>query len=260
MRNLSANVFDFILGQMVYFNIRTSSIEGNDTMLTQLTVCFLRTPCSYRYHINEKKMNRCTGVRNTHIERNIILPHEVTINTAMTSNTSDEQHTRGWRELQSMLQGAGRGHGCCEVDEHRMLILGGVDDDDNVLSSGFIYDAKAKHSTPLPNNMPVALHCFSAVANERYMYVIGGMGADWLEVNTAYRLSLETFEWATLAPMGTARHACAGVLLDDYLYIFGGYNDYGALSSVERYSIVDKSGRIYLTWQQHVMTFVQLLH
>merc|ERR1712071_510283 len=34
--------------------------------------------------------------------------------------------------------------------------------------------------------------------------------------------------------MGTARCGCAGVLLDDFIYIFGGY----CLSSVERYSIV----------------------
>merc|ERR1712071_583451 len=45
--------------------------------------------------------------------------------------------------------------------------------------------------------------------------------------------------------MGTARAVCAGVLLDDYLYIFGGYNghDGDAIYSVERYSLVGN------TWQ-----------
>merc|ERR1712071_432809 len=38
--------------------------------------------------------------------------------------------------------------------------------------------------------------------------------------------------------MGTARYACAGVLLDAYLYVFGGYNSNVAMASVERYSIV----------------------
>ena len=37
-----------------------------------------------------------------------------------------------------------------------------------------------------------------------------------------------------MTPMGTARCECAGVLLDDYIYIFGGIG----LASVERYSIV----------------------
>ena len=163
----------------------------------------------------------------------------------MTSNAVDEQNTRGWNELKSMPQGVRSDHGCCEIDEHRMIILGGRDDDDddadcgNVLPSGFIYDERTEQSTPLPNDMPAARYLFSAVANERYMYVIGGRDADYRVVNTLYRLSLETYQWTTMAPMGTARCACAGVLLDDYVYMFGGYNDDGiGIASVERYLIV----------------------
>ena len=136
--------------------------------------------------------------------------------------------------MQSMIQGGRWGHGCCEIDEHRMIILGGLDDGGNFLSSGFIYDERTKQSTTLPNDMPSARYCFSAVANERYMYVIGGRGADLRAVRTVYRLSLETYEWTTLAPMGTGRASCAAVLLDDYLYMFGG----DVLPSAERYSIV----------------------
>ena len=133
-----------------------------------------------------------------------------------------------------MLQGVRWRHGCCVIDDHRMIILGGDDDDGNVLSSGFVYNARTKQSTPLPNNMPAARCDFNDVANERYMYVIGGKGTNQQAVNTVYRLSLDTYQWATLAPMGTARYVCAGVLLGDYIYIFGG----DGLASVERYSIV----------------------
>ena len=66
-----------------------------------------------------------------------------------------------------MPQGGRRGHRCCEIDDHRMIILGGQDDDYNALSSGFIYDARTKQSTPLPNDMPEARYGFSAVANKR---------------------------------------------------------------------------------------------
>ncbi len=58
------------------------------------------------------------------------------------------------------------------------------------------------------------------------MFVIGGRGADNGVVNTVYRLSLETYEWTTMAPMGAARCGCAGVLFNDYVYIFGGYYYY----------------------------------
>ena len=137
-----------------------------------------------------------------------------------------------------MPQGARDSLGGCEIDDHRMIILGGLDDDDNALSSGFIYDARSEHSTPLPNDIPAPRYGFIAVANERYVYVIGGRDADYRPVNTLYRLSLETFEWTALTRMRTARYACASVLFGAYLYIFGGYNDDGALASVERYSIV----------------------
>ena len=103
-----------------------------------------------------------------------------------------------------------------------MIILGGKDDDGNVLSSGFIYDARTEHSTPLPNDMPAARYLFCAVSNKRYMYVIGGVDADSRVVNTVYRLSLETYECTTMAPMGTVQSACAVVLLGNYIYIFGG--------------------------------------
>ena len=137
-----------------------------------------------------------------------------------------------------MPQGARWRHGCCVIDEHRMIILGGKDDDGNVLSSGFIYDTRTEQSKPLPNDMPAGQFGFCAVANKRYIFVIGGMDADQRAVNTVYRLSLKTYEWTTMAPMGTARCACAGVLLDDYLYIFGGSD---GLATVVRYSIVDNT-------------------
>ena len=138
-----------------------------------------------------------------------------------------------------MPQGGRCGHGCCEIGEHCMIILGCQDDDDDiVLSSGFIYDARSEQSTHLPYGIPTALYGFSAVTNEQYRYIIGGCGADQRAVNTLYRQSLETYQWTTLAPMGTARYACAGVLLGDYIYIFGGYGIVCVLASVERYSIV----------------------
>ena len=71
----------------------------------------------------------------------------------MTSNTVDKQRIRGWKKLPPMPGGVREGHGCCEIDDHRMIILGGKDADGNVLSSNFIYDARSKQSTPLPNDV-----------------------------------------------------------------------------------------------------------
>ena len=124
--------------------------------------------------------------------------------------------TQRWRELKSM-PGVGRYlHGCCEIDEHCVVILGGRSVW-NVLSSGFIYNTRTEQSSPLPNERPAARWLFSAVANKRYMYVIGGCDAYNRPVNTVYRLLLETYQRTSLAPMGTEQYFFAGVLLGDYI-------------------------------------------
>ena len=61
--------------------------------------------------------------------------------------SAGKQNTRGRRELLPMLQSAVRWrHGCCEIDEHHMIILGGKDTDvgEHPLSSGAIYDARTE--------------------------------------------------------------------------------------------------------------------
>ena len=72
------------------------------------------------------------------------------------------------------------------------------------------------------------------------MFVIGGVPARGIVSNTVYRLSLETFEWTTMAPMGTARYGCAAVRKGDYIYVFGGFSG-SVLRLVERYSIIDNA-------------------
>ena len=125
-----------------------------------------------------------------------------------------------------------------QIDEHRMIIVGGRDADGNALSSGYIYDVRTQQSTRLLNDMPEALSNCCVVANEKFVYVIGGRDVNGDSVNTVYRLCLKTFKWTTMAPMGTARGYFAAALNENYIYVFGGFNnDDGWLSSTERYSI-----------------------
>ena len=112
-----------------------------------------------------------------------------------------------------MLQGGRRGHGSCEIDENRMIILGGWDDDYNVLSSGFIYDARTEQSTPLPYDMPSDRYGFSAVSNENNVYIIGGRDDDQEAFNTVFCLSLETLVWATLARVISSEQRIGSMIL-----------------------------------------------
>eukprot|EP00816_Leptocylindrus_hargravesii_P005627 CAMPEP_0196802124 /NCGR_PEP_ID=MMETSP1362-20130617/1814_1 /TAXON_ID=163516 /ORGANISM="Leptocylindrus danicus, Strain CCMP1856" /LENGTH=56 /DNA_ID=CAMNT_0042173339 /DNA_START=12 /DNA_END=179 /DNA_ORIENTATION=- len=44
-----------------------------------------------------------------------------------------------------------------------------------------------------------------------------------------------------MAPMGTARYDFAAILKDNYIYVFGGCNNGGRLSSTERYCIANNT-------------------
>jgi len=152
--------------------------------------------------------------------------------------TADEQYIRAWRNQEPLILDGRCDHGSAKIDEHRIIIVGGLDTGGNTLSSGFIYDVRTQQSTPLLNDMPEALSGCSVVANEEFVYVIGGHDDNDDSVNTVYRLCLKIFQWTTMAPMGTAREDFAAALKEKYIYVFGGCNgDDGWLSSTERYSI-----------------------
>ena len=109
-----------------------------------------------------------------------------------------------------MPDGARRRHGCCEIDEYRMIIVGGCNTTE-AFSDGFIYDARTEQFMRPLNDMPAAIANFHAVANKQYMFVIGGSNEEGA-VNTMHWLSLEPYKWTTMMSMGNARAGYAGAL------------------------------------------------
>ena len=132
-----------------------------------------------------------------------------------------------------MILGGRYGNGSAKIYEHRMIIVGGKDADDNVLSSGFIYDVRTQQSTPLPIDMPEALADCCVVANDGFVYVLGGFGNNG-HVNTVYRLCFETQVWSIMAPMDTVGDDFAAVVKENYIYLFGGCSN---SRSTQRYCI-----------------------
>eukprot|EP00816_Leptocylindrus_hargravesii_P013906 CAMPEP_0196809488 /NCGR_PEP_ID=MMETSP1362-20130617/9417_1 /TAXON_ID=163516 /ORGANISM="Leptocylindrus danicus, Strain CCMP1856" /LENGTH=427 /DNA_ID=CAMNT_0042184201 /DNA_START=167 /DNA_END=1450 /DNA_ORIENTATION=+ len=155
------------------------------------------------------------------------------IKTTIASHAEDVKGTRKWM-IQHVLDGPRTDHDCCKIDEHQIIIVGGVDDSRNLFSSGVIYDGKTHLLTSLPNDMPADLSSLRAVNDGKYGYVFGGYGHRGTVMDSMYRLSLETYQWNTMAPMGTARYSFPAVLKGNYIYVFGGC----LLKSAERYSIV----------------------
>mmetsp|Transcript_23621 Transcript_23621/g.35461 ORF Transcript_23621/g.35461 Transcript_23621/m.35461 type:complete len:369 (-) Transcript_23621:219-1325(-) len=162
------------------------------------------------------------------------------------STLDDDDDTTTWRTIEPMALGGRLEHGCCSIDEHRMILVGGLDILFKRLSSGAIYDVRTKQWTSLPNDMPVAIYCCRVVCDgsgaAHFVYVVGGRDQHGA-VDTLLRLSLDTYEWTIMSPMSTARRHCAVVMKDDYIYAFGGQGSgiLRNLSSAERYSVADDS-------------------
>ena len=151
----------------------------------------------------------------------------------------NQQRTGCCRTLKFMPLSARCSHGCCKIDIHRLIIVGGYDARGKRLSSGAIYDARTEQWMYLPNDMPGGRARCIVVAKGEYVYVIGGWDDNYKLVNTMYRLSLKTYQWTDMAPMSTERGHFSAVLRGGYIYVFGGRWRNGSLASAERYSIAD---------------------
>ena len=70
------------------------------------------------------------------------------------------------------------------------------------------------------------------------IYVIGGMNGMGMEVGTVFSYNPVTREWTTLTPLRRERAYVGLTVLDDQIYVVGGWNEsQAALASVECYSI-----------------------
>ena len=128
----------------------------------------------------------------------------------------------------------------CEINQYRMITLTRIrlhSTGDVLTRSCAMFDVRTKQWTRLPN-LPDCDMDWGAMANREYMYVIGGNNRT-VSVKTVYRLSLNTYEWTIMAPMGTPRELCAAALIGDYIYVFGGSDNIDPLSSADRYFIID---------------------
>eukprot|EP00816_Leptocylindrus_hargravesii_P008066 CAMPEP_0196801514 /NCGR_PEP_ID=MMETSP1362-20130617/1283_1 /TAXON_ID=163516 /ORGANISM="Leptocylindrus danicus, Strain CCMP1856" /LENGTH=86 /DNA_ID=CAMNT_0042172525 /DNA_START=5 /DNA_END=262 /DNA_ORIENTATION=+ len=86
----------------------------------------------------------------------------------MASTSADEQDTQARRNQQPMKLGRS-GHGSASIDDHRMIIVGGMDEGGKRLSSGLIYDVRTQQSTPLRHDMPAALVGCCVVVNDEFV-------------------------------------------------------------------------------------------
>ena len=81
---------------------------------------------------------------------------------------------------------------------------------------------------------------FTSFTSPGLVYLAGGASDTGIELRLMESYNPVIKEWTTLASMRTRRSQCAMAVLEDNLYVIGGYNSAkNVLSSVEKYSIAE---------------------
>jgi hypothetical protein len=148
------------------------------------------------------------------------------------NNVDNNNIQSNWNWHVNTLTTERRCHAAVAMDKHRILITGG-----SGLTSVEIFDATNETTTRV-HDMNGTRKAHQTVKYKNDFFVIGGFGnGDGL--NTVEKININDLSsgWTQMSAMNEKRGYFAAALYGDYIYVFGGYNVYTILSSVERYDI-----------------------
>jgi N-acetylneuraminic acid mutarotase len=125
-------------------------------------------------------------------------------------------------------------HGA-EAFEDKVLILGGKDDDDDVLDSVLEFDPKKNECKELPS-LPHPMKEMATVRWRDQVVVLGGSDKDYEAVNDVFMYDCKTGKIKVLPSMLETRYDCCAVITGNTIVVMGGYND-DDLRSVECFTM-----------------------
>ena len=125
-------------------------------------------------------------------------------------------------------------HGA-EAFEDKVLILGGVDDND-VLDSVLEFDPEKNECKELPS-LPHPRKVMSTVRWRDQVVVLGGCDKDYEARNDVFMYDCKTGKITALPSMLEKRSECCAVITGNTIVVMGGENDVDALSSVECFTM-----------------------
>ena len=127
-------------------------------------------------------------------------------------------------------------HGA-EIVEDKVFILGGCDDDYNILDSVLEFDVK-KNQVKKVARLPCALQGMATVRWRDKVVVLGGSGEEGDVLNDVYMYDCKTGKTTALPPMLEKRDECCAVITGDTIVVMGGWNQtHDALSAVECFTM-----------------------
>ncbi|GBP74226.1 Kelch-like protein 17 [Eumeta japonica] len=194
----------------------------------------------YMYNLNyEETLSTGEVYDPTHLDklsRHVAITKKIPIVYERDASSLEELlgETNKWSPMAAMDE-AREGMGVVVFNE-KLYVFGG-DGAYGELSSIEAYDPEADKWTPA-GDMPHALYNMSIVTHRGAIYIAGG------KMPSCTSKSLLRYEptaglrgeWRYCAEMSRRRHGHAAAVLDDWLYVIGGYDDAnGIMDSVTRY-------------------------
>ena len=130
-------------------------------------------------------------------------------------------------------------HGA-QAFEDKILIIGGEDDDDNVLDSVLEFNPEKSECKEMPP-LPDPLKQMATVRLRDQVVVLGGRNEDDEVLNDVFMYDSKTGETTPLPSMLEKRYNSCAVITGDTIVIMGGENDDVYLDSVECLTIGDST-------------------
>jgi E3 ubiquitin-protein ligase NRDP1 len=126
-------------------------------------------------------------------------------------------------------------HGA-EAFEDKVLILGGEDDNGNVLDSVLEFDPKRNECEELPS-LPHPMKKMATVRWQDQVVVLGGRDKNGQLLNDVFMYDCKTGKITALPSMLEKRFDCCAVITGITIVVMGGENDINFLSSVECFTM-----------------------
>lgn len=165
-----------------------------------------------------------------------------------------------WSNHRNRLSTRKYGHTATAINEHQIVVVGGLDDYSNSLktveiiniNNNNINNTSSSYVKSLPD-LPNIRYAHKSVLLGDYLYIIGGAKDSSNVLNSAYRINIlpndnetSSKSWEEIAPMNQKRSYFAAVAHQDKIFVFGGVDvdddeEIICLDSVECYCLVKNS-------------------
>ena len=123
-----------------------------------------------------------------------------------------------------------------EVVEDKLLILGGFNSDVVAMDSVFEFDPTTNECKEIPR-LPFVLSEMATVQCKDDIVMLGGVDKDAQVRNDVFMYSSKTGKITALPSMLEERYGCCAVIIGDTIVVMGGEDDFGALNSVECFTM-----------------------